>query len=227
MGSARVPSRSSPDDAGRSTGAAGAFPAGALRVPQDVQVRQVPPLLLEVEPVADEELVRHGEADVPHREVVHQPPVRAVEERRGRERPRPAELEGADEVVQRQARVDHVLDDDDVAAVDAGVEVLQEADPAVAAGLGVRAVPGELDEVEGVGDLRRAREVGDEDDARLQRRDEDRLVVRVVARELGTQLAYARRNLLRGEVDLADPRIELQEASFRPYRCARRSMSRR
>jgi hypothetical protein len=192
-----------------------------------VQVRQVPPSLLEVEAVPDEELVRHREADVPHRQVVHETAIRSVEERRRRERGRVPELQRAHEVVERQARVDHVLDDDDVAALDLAVQVLEEADPAVPAGLGVRPVAGELDEVERVRGGDAPRQVREEDVARLERRDEQRLPVGVVARDLGTELADARRELLRGEVDLTDSRIELQDASFRPYRCARRSMSRR
>ena len=48
---------------------------------EDVQVRQVPVALVQVEAVADEELVGDGEADVPDRQVVDEPAVRAVEER--------------------------------------------------------------------------------------------------------------------------------------------------
>ena len=121
-----------------------------------------------------------------------------------------------DEVVQRQARVDHVLDDDDVAAVDAGVEVLQEADPAVAAGLGVRAVPGELDEVEGVGIcVARERSVTK---TTLAFSDATRIGSSLRSRARARHPARARAPIFRAEVDLADPRIELQEASFRPYR---------
>src|SRR4051794_26576737 len=42
---------------------------------QDAQVRQVPPLLVQVEAVADEQLVGHDEADVAHRQVVDEPAV--------------------------------------------------------------------------------------------------------------------------------------------------------
>ena len=53
-----------------------------------MEVRQVPVALVEVEAVADEELVRYGEADVAHGQVVDEPPVRPVEQRHDRERAR-------------------------------------------------------------------------------------------------------------------------------------------
>ena len=94
----------------------------------------------------------------------------------------------------------------------------------------------ELDEVHVVEDRNRARQVGQEDEARLQRRDQERLPTLVVGGDLGAELGDTGGDLLGGEVDLADARIAFdvptgrpqirQEASFRPYRCPRRSMSR-
>jgi hypothetical protein len=49
-------------------------------------------------------------------------------------------------------------------------------------------VAGELDEVDLVRDRDRAREVGEEDEARLQQRDQQQLAVGVVARDLGAEL---------------------------------------
>jgi hypothetical protein len=69
------------------------------------------------------------------------------------------------------------------------------------------AVARELDEIESVLDRERARQVGEEDDARLQRADEDRLATRVVAADLGAELAYARAELSGRQVDLADARV--------------------
>ena len=88
----------------------------------------MPVALVEVEPVADEELVRHRETDVTDREVVDEPPVGAVEEgdrvqRRGR-----AQRQRLADVVERQTRVDDVLDEQDVAAFDRGVQVLEQPD---------------------------------------------------------------------------------------------------
>jgi hypothetical protein len=106
------------------------------------------------------------------------------------------------------------------------VQVLQEPDPRVAARVGVGAVTRELDEVERVGDRDRPREVGDEDDARLERRDEQRLTALVVVGDLAAELADARGKLLAREVDLPDRGRQGYDASSRRYRCARRSMSR-
>jgi hypothetical protein len=87
-----------------------------------------------------------------------------------------------------------------VPALDLRVEVLQEADPAAVA------VRGELEEVELVGNADGAREVGQEDEARLQRGDQDRIAASVVARDLGAELGDAAADLFAGEVDLADAR---------------------
>jgi hypothetical protein len=91
-----------------------------------------------------------------------------------------------------------------VAAGDLGVQVLQEPDPGVAALVGAGGVAGELEEVEAVRDPERTGEVGDEDEARLERGDEQRLAAVVVLCELASELADARPQLLPGEVDLAE-----------------------
>jgi hypothetical protein len=65
-------------------------------------------------------------------------------------------------------------------------------------------VPGQLHEVELVRDRDRAGEVGEEDEARLQERDEDQVAVRVVDRNLGTQLRDAAAQLISREEDLPD-----------------------
>jgi hypothetical protein len=58
-----------------------------------------------------------------------------------------------------------------------------------------------------VQDRHGAREIGDEDERRLERGDEDRLEILVVAGDLGAELLDPRGDLLPREVDLADPRI--------------------
>src|SRR4051794_22661933 len=68
----------------------------------EMQIGQVPVALVEVEAVADEELVRNREADVLHRQVVDQAPVGPVEERDRVERGRLAEAERLADVVERQ-----------------------------------------------------------------------------------------------------------------------------
>jgi hypothetical protein len=87
---------------------------------------------------------------------------------------------------------------------DLDVEVLEQPDSRVAACVGVGAVARQLDEVVRVGDPHRAGEVGEEDHARLQRRDEERLAPRVVAGDLAAELADACGQLLPRQVDLAD-----------------------
>jgi hypothetical protein len=87
-------------------------------------------------------------------------------------------------------------------------------------------VAGELDEVEMVVDRNRAREVGDEDEAGLQRRDEQGLAAAVIGRELGPELGDASPDLTRAEVDVSDALVRAQEANSRRYRWASRSTSR-
>ena len=194
----------------------------ARRVADDVEVREVPVALAQVEAVADEEVVRCGEADVAHRQVVDESPVRPVEQRHGGKRGRPPKLERVAQVVQRQARVDDVLDEDDVSILQRLVEVLEQADaPSVTAAV----VGGKLQEVEPVDDRQRPRQVREEYETCLERGDEQRLAAAILARESVAELADARGDLPGGEVDLSDPRVRY-EARSSPYRCASRSMSR-
>jgi len=165
-----------------------------------VQVGQRAPALVETEPITGEELVRDGEPDVVERHVVHQPPVGTVEERHRREAGGAPERERARQEVQGQAGVDDVLDDEDVAADDRRVEVLQQPDRAgTPAGVG-----SELEEVDAVRDRQGAGEVGEEDGARLERRDEQRLAARVGTGQLGAQLGDPAPDLVTGQVDLPD-----------------------
>jgi hypothetical protein len=78
----------------------------------------------------------------------------------------------------------------------------------VAAGVGA-VVAGELDEVDSVGDRDRTGEVGQEDEARLQQRDEQQVAPVVVAGDVGAELANARFQLLGREKDLADAGVRL------------------
>jgi hypothetical protein len=89
------------------------------------------------------------------------------------------------------------------------------------------AVAGKLDEVDLVRDPDRPREVGEEDEARFQQRDEQEFAVGVVGCDLLAELADARAQLLRAEEDLADSGVvAFYEARLNRYRCASRSMSR-
>jgi hypothetical protein len=90
-----------------------------------VQVRQVSVPLADVESVADEQLVGDGEADVAHRQILDEPAIGAVEERDDGQRRRLTQAQRLAEVVEREAGVDDVLDDQDVAVRDLGVEILE------------------------------------------------------------------------------------------------------
>jgi hypothetical protein len=76
----------------------------------------------------------------------------------------------------------------------------------VAAHLGA-AVACKLDEVERMRDRDRAGEVGEEDEARLERPDEQRLTALEVAGNLRAELRDTRGQLAGRKVDLADARI--------------------
>ena len=76
----------------------------------------------------------------------------------------------------------------------------------MAAGVGA-VVAGELDEVDPVADRDGAREVGQEDEARLQERDEQQVAAGVVAGDVRAELTDARLQLLGREKDLAYTRI--------------------
>jgi hypothetical protein len=121
--------------------------------------------------------------------------------------------------VEGEAGVDDVLDHEHVAVGDLRLEVLEQPDAAAAA------VRGEFEEVELMKDRERAREVGQEDQARLERRDEDRVPAVVVAGDLRGELPDAAADLLAREVDLADA-ARGYDASSSLYRSARRAMSR-
>jgi hypothetical protein len=83
------------------------------------------------------------------------------------------------------------------------VQVLEQPDALVATRSGA-AESGELDEVELVRNRNRPREVGDEEQRPVQRRDEDRLGARVVAADLGAELRHSRLDLLGREIRGAD-----------------------
>jgi len=87
-----------------------------------------------------------------------------------------------------------------VAPHDRGVQILEQLDGACVPA----AVGRELEEVEPVRDRQGAREVGEEDGARLERRDEQRLEARVRIGELNAELVDPALDLVTGQVDLPD-----------------------
>ena len=112
-----------------------------------------------------------------------------------------------------------------MAAGQLDVEVFQEPDARMSAGVGAGRVAGELEEVEAMRDRERAGEVGDEDEARLQGCDQERLAALVVAGDLAPELANTGLQLPPREVDVPQARRPYDASSSR-YRSARRSMSR-
>jgi hypothetical protein len=180
-----------------------------------VEIRQCAPALDEPETVSGEQLVGDGEADVAEGQVVDEPPVGSIEERHRGQARRIAQRKGACQKVERETRVDDVLHQDDVSPADRLVEILEQTYGALLAG-----VPGELDQVDPVRDRERARQVGEEDRTRLERRDQQRVELLVVRGETPTELRDPRGDLVAGEVDLPDRFVRRRsyEASFSWYR---------
>ena len=103
------------------------------------------------------------------------------------------------QIVQRETRIDDVFDDNDVAALQRSVEVLEQ--PHLARALRGGAVARDRDEVERDRPRRHgAREVGEEHEGALQHGDEvQRLAVGIVGVDLCGQLVDAALNLFCGE----------------------------
>jgi len=99
-----------------------------------------------------------------------------------------------------------ILDQQHVEARDGDRAVLQQPHARVAARVGA-VVTRQLDEVDLVLDRDRTRKVGEEDEARLQQRDEQQGAVLVVARDLHAQLLDAAAQLVGAEEDLANARV--------------------
>jgi hypothetical protein len=171
-----------------------------------VDVRQVAEPLVEVEAIADEELVGNRESDVGDRQVVDEASVGPVEQRDGGDRARRAQGERSRQRVQRETGVDDVLDKQDVLIDDVEVEVLEQPDRRRATGRAA-AVSRELDEVDPVDDRERPGKVGEEDEARLEAADQNRVAPRVVRADLGSELDDAGFECISRQVNVADSRV--------------------
>src|SRR5918992_652418 len=106
-----------------SIGSAPRWRAAVDRWLQHTDVGQVAVALVEVESVADDESVRNREADVVDRDL-RQTPCGLVEQAADADRGRIALPQVAQQVVQGEAGVDDVLDNDDVAPLDRLRQVL-------------------------------------------------------------------------------------------------------
>ena len=149
----------------------------------DADERQMAELAGIVETVSDDEFVLDLEADIFDLDV-DLPPARLAQQARGSQALRVSRSEHVLEIVQRQTGVDDVFDDNDVAALQRGVEVLEK--PHLAGALRRGAVARNGDEVERHGARRHgAREVGEKHERTLQHGDEmQRLAVGIVRVDL-------------------------------------------
>src|SRR5919197_3771303 len=163
-------------------------------------VGQIAVPLGEIEPVADHEPVRDLEADVADGNIDLAPAGLGQEgadlEARGLTR-----LEVAEQVRERQPRVDDVLDDEHVAVLDVDVEVLEDADDA--RGVGRCAVARDGHEVDLAGHGQVAHQVGHEEDGALQHADQQQVAAAVVGGDLLAELGNARGEPLLVDQDLA------------------------
>src|SRR5690349_11642456 len=143
--------------------------------------REVAIAALVVEPVADHEFVGAGEPDVARVHVLELLALAyglLVEQRTQLDRGRPAAAQVLAQVVQREAGVDDVFDDDHVPAFDRAIEILHDANHT--RGLGAGAVGGHGHEVDRQREVDRAREVGEEGVRALEDAEQQRILVGVV-----------------------------------------------
>src|SRR3954471_10508015 len=176
--------------------------------------RQVAVLLRVVQAVADDELVGDVEAEVADVEV-HLLDAFLAQERGDLERGGLASGEVPQQVFERQARVDDVLDDQDVEVAEVVIEVLEDAHDA--GGLGGRAVGRDRHEVELQRQVDVPREIGHHDERALQDTDEEQAPVAVVDRDLRAHLGELRLDLGLGDEDRLDVVGEGIHARARVY----------
>ena len=155
-----------------------------------------------VEAVADDEAIRDLEADVAHRNL-DLAARRLRQEGADLERRGAARGEVPHEVGERQARVDDVLDDEDVAALERRVEVLEDAHDA--GGVGGGAVARDRHEVHLAGHPELAHQVGDEEDRAFEDADEEQLLACVVGGDLRRKLGDAATQVIFWGASWADP----------------------
>ena len=95
----------------------------------------------------------------------------------------------------RQARVDDVLDEEDVLVLDGARQVLGDLNDA--ARLRVDAVRPDAQEVDAHRQVDRARQIGREHEAAFEHAHEDERLAGVLPGDLGPEVAHARRDLVR------------------------------
>ena len=158
---------------------------------------EMPELAGVVESVADNELVLDFESDIFNR-YVHLSSAGLAQEAGGFQARRIAGAKDFLKVGQRDARVDDVFDDDDMAVFERNIEILQQPDLARAFGRG--AVARDRDEIERHGSRHRPGEIGEKDKRALEHGDKvQRFALAIVAIDLGSQLTDTRVNLVGGK----------------------------
>jgi len=150
-------------------GCAGFFVGGGFGKQEYADVEEIAVALGVVEAVADDEFVRDLETGVVGVDI-GDAAVGLVKEDGDLEIFGFALLEDAEKVFEGHAGVEDVFDDDDGAAVDAGIEIAGESD--LAAGVRALAVAGDGDEVEGNFAADLSGEVGQKEDGTFENADE-------------------------------------------------------
>src|SRR5215510_3453526 len=176
---------------------------GASDAVEGGDVGQVAVKPVVVEAVADNEHVGDRESHVID-EDIYLTPAALVEKHARPHASGPARLEHPLQRVERQTRVDDVVDDEDVTVGDVDREVDDEAHRA-RGGRG-RAIAGGAHEVEGDIDREVTHEISDERDRTLENSDQDGCGPRVVAGDRGSELGHARGELAFRDEHSARPR---------------------
>ena len=168
---------------------------------EHADIGQVAVLLVVIEAIAHHELVGALETHVAR---VDGSSAALAQKRRHFEGTHAARLQVGRQIAQGQARIENVLDDDDVAVLDLGVEVLHDAQDA--RGTRGRTVAGDGHVVDLDGQVDGAHQVASKRRGTTQDADDKRrhVVVGVVGRDLGTKLSHTLAELLGGEQDVID-----------------------
>src|SRR5687768_1145748 len=157
----------------------------------DADIREIAILFRVVETVADHKSIFDLEADVLDFDI-DLTPGRLAEQTRRAQRLRPAGAEDLLQVGEGQARVDDVFDNNDVPAVQGGVEIFQQ--PDLSRRRRALGVARNRHEIERDLSIHPAYQVREEDEGALEHGDEMQ-AIREVAPDLRRQLADPRLNL--------------------------------
>src|SRR4051812_48480921 len=179
---------------------------------EHAHVRQVSVALGEIEAVADHEPIRDLEAHVADGHV-DLPALRFCQKRADLEARGLARLQIAHQIGQSQTRVDDVLDDEDVPALDIDVQVLE--NPDNSRGIRRVAVARDGHEVDLAWDRQLPHEIGHEENGALEDAHEEQVAARIVGGDLLAELGHAALEHIPLDQRLRDRLLELG----RTHRC--------